>query len=292
MQSRNVDQITFNPAFIIVIFLVVLVVVVGARSYKVVNPGEVALVLRLGKLTGDVHEEGMLWRIPFIDEVEIVSIETHKLLVGAKAVSKDLQSVDSEIVLNYRPITSEIPKIYRKFRKNYEDRVITPDLHESFKSVTAGFNAEELITKRQQVKNGVIENIKLKLHEWGFKLEALSIQDFRFSPEYARAIEMKQVAEQDALRAENEYNKVVTEQKQQVAKAKAAAEALTIQATAEANAVEIRAKAEAKALELLAKVAKPAALQARTIEKWDGILPRVTGGTVPFIDVAKQANLK
>lgn len=290
--QRNFDQVSVQPAFIGIVVLLVLVLVVGAKSYSVVEAGSAGIVKRFGKIIGEPHSEGLVWIIPFAEKVILIDIRTQKLLVRARASSNDLQSVDCEIVLNYSPIFDEVGNIYQKIGVNYEEKKINPALHEAFKSVTATYNAEELITRRQQVREAMERDMKGVLLKFGVKLEALSIQDFSFSSTYSEAIEMKQVAEQNALRAENELKRVTTEQQQEVEKAKAQATALEVRATAEAKAIKIRAEAEAEALELLAKSAKPSALQARTIEKWNGMLPKVTGGATPFLDVQKFVESK
>jgi regulator of protease activity HflC (stomatin/prohibitin superfamily) len=290
--SNQDNPVTINPIFIIIIICVIFLLILGARSYVIVQPGTACIVKRMGKIVGESASEGLTVLIPFIDKAVIMDIRTQKLSLKAKAESKDLQSVEFEIALNYHAKREKIGNIYQTIGIDYERIVIIPNLKEAFKNVTAKYNAEELITRRSEVSQKVKEIMVTFLLTKGFELQALSIEDFNFSAGFRDAIERKQVAEQDALRAEHELKKVATEKQQLVETAKAEAESLKISATAGAEAITIRAEAEARALELLAKAAKPEALQARTIEKWNGVLPAVTGGATPFIDVNKYTNPK
>jgi regulator of protease activity HflC (stomatin/prohibitin superfamily) len=290
MNSQDSNtQITINPVFLFIVVGVIFLLILASRAYIIVEPGNAAIIKRMGKIIGDPKAEGLAVLIPFVDKAVIMDIRTQKLKLKAKAESKDLQSVEFEIALNYHALRSDIGVIYQKIGIDYEAKVIIPNLHEAFKNVTAKYNAEELITKRSAVSEQVKGLMVSFLIEKGFQLEALSIEDFNFSNNFTEAIERKQVAEQDALKAKHKLNEVATQKQQLVETARAEAESLTIKATAQAEAIRIKAEAEAKALELLAKAAKPSALQARTIEKWDGVLPSVTGGAMPFIDVNKYA---
>jgi regulator of protease activity HflC (stomatin/prohibitin superfamily) len=283
--SQQENQLPVSPSVLFTVIGVILLLIAGSRSYVIVEPGNACIVKRFGKISGAPHGEGMVFLIPFADKPVTMDVRTQKLELEAKAESKDLQSVNFVVALNYHALEDKIGEIYQNIGINYEENIIVPSLREAFKTVTASYNAEELITMRARVSGNVDRRMDEFLRSKGFALDGLSIEDFRFSEKFSDAIERKQVEEQNAKRAEHELKRITTEQQQLVEKAKAEATALLETAKAEATAVTIRAEAEAKALELLAKAAKPDALKARTIEKWNGVLPTVTGGAMPFIDV-------
>jgi prohibitin 2 len=162
----------------------------------------------------------------------------------------------------------------------YQSKVIDPAIQESVKAATAQFTAEQLITQRPLVSQSIKEVLLQRLAPRGILVEELSITEFNFSPEFSRAIEAKQVAEQDALRAERELRRVQIEAQQRVA-----------QAEADAKAKIVVAQAEAESLRLQREVISPALLQLRYIEKWNGVLPRFTSGDsglVPLINIAEE----
>lgn len=281
----NNDQININPKWILTLVLFVFLIFVGFKSYAIVPPGHSGIKVRFGEVMQESYSEGLVMKVPFVEEVVLMEVRTMKLLIRAKAESKDLQSVFTQIVLNYHPDKDQVHKLYGQIGPMYETRVVEPALQETFKQVTATYNAEELITKRQAVRVDMEADLKVRLAKDDIQLVSLSITEFNFSDSYADAIEKKQVAEQDALRAENELRRVTTEQQQKIAIAKAEAEARIEKAQAEAKEILLKAEAEAKALEMLSIAAKPAALKARTIEKWDGVLPKVTSGGIPLLEL-------
>ena len=146
-------------------------------------------------------------------------------------------------------------------------------MKESFKAAAARYTAEELISKREALKTEVRNYLRERLQVYGIVVVELSITDFEFSQEFNKAIESKQTAEQNALRAKRDLDRIRVEAEQKIASARAEAEALRLQRqVVSPELIELR-KIEA---------------QIKAIEKWDGKLPSVTGGAVPFIQVDKQ----
>ncbi|MEM8533828.1 MAG: prohibitin family protein [Chloroflexota bacterium] len=246
------------------------------NSITVVDAGTRGVLKTFGEVT-DVYGEGLHFRMPFITTVVHVNVRTQRLESDSAAASRDLQNVTTQVVLNYRPIPDEVGELIRSIGVGYESVVIDPAVQESVKAATAQFTAEQLITQRPEVSNTIRDVLVERLAPSGIEIEALSITEFNFSEEFSRAIEAKQVAEQDALRAERELERAQIEARQQVAQAEAAAEARLA-----------RAQAEAEALRLQREVISPELLQLRYIEKWDGVLPQFTSGDqglVPFVSV-------
>jgi regulator of protease activity HflC (stomatin/prohibitin superfamily) len=198
---------------------------------------------------------------------------TQKYEASLTAASQDLQDVNTKIAINYHLSPDSVPDIYRTIGVNYADKVIYPLEQESNKAATAQFTAEQLVTKREQVKEMMKTTLQEKLAPRGIIVEEISIVDFAFSPSFSQAIEAKVTAEQNALGAKNKLEQIKYEAEQRVTQAKGEADAIAIQAQA-----------------ITAQGGKDyVSLQA--IQKWNGVLPIYTGGgVVPFIDITSKQN--
>ncbi len=265
---------------LIVVGIIALIALVALfNSYTIVEAGSRAVVKTFGEVT-DVFDEGLHFRTPFITSVTIVDVKTQRLASTSSAASRDLQFVTTQVVLNYSPDPAQVGTLVREIGTDYEQKIIDPAIQESVKAATAQFTAEQLITQRPLVSSSIRDVLVERLGSRGIRVEEVSITDFNFSDEFSRAIEAKQVAEQDALRAERELERARIEAQQQVARA-----------DAEAQARLRVAEAEAEALRLQREVISPALLQLRFIEKWNGVLPRFTtgeGGIMPLINIPAE----
>lgn len=273
--------------------LLALYLVVGGACV-VVPSGHVGVVRTLGAVQSEEFGEGFHFKKPFLDKVHKMDIRLTAASSKASAASKDLQVVQTQVTMQYSLVGPASPDIYQKIGKRevVSLTLIEPAIQESVKAVTAKYTAEQLVTKRAEVKAQIQEAIKnfvvVTLVEKGLPGNALeianiAITDFDFSPEFNRAIEMKVKAEQEALQAKNEKQKRVTQ-------AEAAYEEKKLAAEATAFAIEAESVARAEAIEREAKAIKanPQIIDLRVAEKWDGILPKFTGGgVVPFINVDK-----
>jgi len=169
--------------------------------------------------------------------------------------------VATEIVLNYHLFPDRVNKVYQTIGLEYQKRIIDPAVQEIVKAVTAKFTAEELITKRQFVKDEIKSALHERLMTSHISLDELNITDFQFSKGFNEAIESKQTAEQLALKAQRDLERVKIEGQQKIVQAKAEAESQ--------------------------RTISPIILQLRAIEKWDGKFPQVIGGSgaLPFINL-------
>ncbi|MEN9938741.1 MAG: hypothetical protein RLZZ387_5320 [Chloroflexota bacterium] len=247
--------------------LVMMVAVgIAMSSFTIVNAGTRGVVTTFGQITG-VRSEGLHFKMPFITNVTTVNIRTQRYEATASAASQDLQIVSTQVVLNYRPDPQQVETLIRTIGPDFVPVVVEPALQEALKAATAQFTAEQLITQRPQVSERIKQVLEERLTPRGVVVEDLSITDFSFSDEFRRAVEQKQVAQQDALRAEEELRRAQIEAQQQVARAEAEAQARIEVATA-----------EAEALRLQREVISPELLQLRFIERWNGIMPQFMTG--------------
>lgn len=234
----------------------------------VVPAGHIGVVVTFGEVHQETLPEGPHLVNPFssIKEVDVRLITAK--LEKSSAGTKDLQQVHTDIVLNYRLDGAKVGHIYKEFGLNLEDRIVLPALNESFKSTTAHYSSEELITKRDEVSAKIKEEIASKLAKYNVSVGDISLVNFGFSAEYQKAIEAKVIATQSKLQAEQDLARIEVEAKQAVAKAEGRAKAIQIETAA------INSQGGASYVQL------------KAIEKWDGKLPTTqAGGATPFINL-------
>ena len=269
--------------------LVVLIVIWDLTV--VISSGHVGVIHRLGAVQGQHLTEGFHLKIPFIDTVEEVDVRLRKAENKATAASKDLQVVSTQVAVQYSLTGATMPQTYQNvgLRDEVERTAIDPGITESVKAITAQYTAEQLVTQRARVKAKIQEAIAnfidTTLEQKGVigavELANVAITDFEFSAEFNRAIEEKVRAEQEALKAQNEKLRRVTQ-------AEAAFEERRLAADAEAYTVTVESEARADAIRREAEALKdnPDLIQLRIAEKWDGQLPQISGsGAVPLLNM-------
>ncbi|MBQ8349679.1 MAG: prohibitin family protein [Ruminococcus sp.] len=245
-------------------------ILVAVNSFTIVPAGNTGVVLTLGKVSETSYQEGFHLKIPFIQQVEDMSNKIQVYETPASAVSKDLQTVSSKIAVNYRLLSDKTASMYKDVGIDYQTVLIAPVVQECMKSATAKYTAEQLITERAAVGDEVKASLDTKLNDYGIYIEKFNIVNFDFTEEYNNAIEAKQVAEQNLL-------KTKTEQEQAIVIANAEADKKVIAAEAQAKATLTEAQAQADANKLLEESLSDKVIAYEQIQKWNGILPKVTG---------------
>ena len=241
------------------------------RPFTIITAGERGVVMKFGKVQDTVLDEGIHAIVPGITTVKTLSVRVQKNTFNTHAASRDLQKVTTELAINWHVNPQKVNKIFQQVgdEQRIVDSILTPAVSEVLKAATARKTAEEIITKRTDLKDEIDRNLAERLSDYGLIVDDVSLVNFSFSPEFARAIEAKQIAEQEAKQAEFIARK----------------------ATQEAQAEINRAKGKAEAQRLLRETLTPELLQKQAIEKWDGQFPHVmTGeGTLPFINLKTSA---
>ena len=217
--------------------IVLLVLIVGAGAVTVVPAGHTGVVVTMGKVSDRVLDEGMHFKMPFVQQVVMMNNKIQKTEIDSNGVSKDLQTVSSGVAINYHINKDDSAVIYRTIGEGYVGEEIGATLAE-------------------------------KVQEYGILIDKFNIINFDFSAEFNDAIEQKQVAEQNKLRAE-------TEKEQKIIEAQADAEQKVIAAKAEADAIRQKAEAEADANEKINASLNENVLKYQQIEKWNGEYPNV-----------------
>lgn len=272
------NKVIKRTAAIVVTLL--LLFVVALNSFTVVSPGHTGVVVTLGKVNAGVLPEGIHAKIPFIQQIITIDNRIRKLEVNTEAFSKDLQSVNTVLAINYRVDPAKSDSIYKNIGADYESVLVVPAVNEVLKAITATYTAEESVTNRVLISEGLVTGLNNKLNGIGLYITDVNIIDFDFSEAFITAIEEKQVAQQKLLKAETEKQTAITV-------AQAEAETIKIRAEAEAEAAKIRAEAEAEANRLINESLTDAVIENKKIERWDGELPAVVGsGSSTFVDVS------
>jgi prohibitin 1 len=252
-----------------------LILLISLNSFIIINPGQAGVLSILGKAQDGVLLEGLHFRPPIVSNVDIYDVTVQKFEVPAESSTKDLQNLRASFAINFRLDPIEIVNIRRTqgTLQNIVSKIIAPQTQESFKIAAAKRTVEEAITQRNELKEDFDNALGSRLDKYGILVLDTSVVDLNFSPEFAKAVEEKQIAEQKARRA--------------VYIAKEAEQ----EAQAEIN----RAKGKAEAQRLLAETLKAQGgelvLQKEAIEAWregGAQMPKVlvTGdskGSVPFL---------
>jgi regulator of protease activity HflC (stomatin/prohibitin superfamily) len=261
------------PMMLPVIIGIILLILIFFRPFVQIGAGERGVVLNFGAVQDTVLDEGLHFRVPIMQNIVTVDVKVQKSESQAAAASSDLQDVSSTVALNYHIIPEKANIVYQTIGIAFKERIIDPAVQEVVKAVTAKYTAEELITKRPAVSDAMKPNLTERLLVHNIAVDAFSIVGFSFSKVFMEAIEAKQTAEQLALKAKRDLERIKIEADQKITAAKAEAEALRLQrANISTDLIELR-KIEANL---------------KAIDKWNGILPQVTGGAIPFIGVGGE----
>lgn len=215
--------------------------------------------------------EGMNFVIPFAQDATLFDVRIQKVEFTATAASKDMQSVHTKVALNFNIVPEQVSSVFKEYGLGYAEKVVHPAVQEAVKAATARYSAEELITKREEVKGQIHDILAKHMGQAHLRLVETYITDFDFSQEFSRAIESKQIAEQQVLKSKRDLERVIIESDQKVAQAKAEAQGLKMQKEAiTPQLLELR-KIEAQKL---------------AIEKWNGEMPSVMmGDSTPLINL-------
>ena len=264
-------SIKLNKRVVPIILIALAVIILATSLFYEVPAGNIGVVLRFSAVDR-VAYPGINIKLPFVERVVLMNVRTQKDEAQATAVSENLQVVTSIIAVNYHLDGTRAKEVYEKVGADYANIIVAPAIQNTFKAVTALFTAEELITKRDEVRLLAEEKLTAQLEPYFVVVENFNIVNVDFSAEYQQAIESKQVAQQQ-----------VETSKQKLAQAEIDAQTVIAQAKGQADAQ--------KALNQTGALT-PEYLQYLFLTKWDGILPQVmTSGSNTMIDVSRFLSL-
>jgi regulator of protease activity HflC (stomatin/prohibitin superfamily) len=269
---EDYNKVLYRLIFSVIGIFVIFSIIFG--TFYTIPAGYQGVLLTFGKIDMNTQTEGLHIKIPIVQQVIKLDTRTQKYSANASAASNDLQIVETEIATNYHLQKNSVAELYNNIGINYQDSVIQPAVQEVVKATTAKFTAEELITKREQVKEQIKVALIDRLASRNIVVEDISITNFDFSQSFNDAIEAKVTAEQLKLKAMNDLERIKVEAQQTV----------------------VSATAQAEALKLQKQEITPDLLQLRQIEvnkmmieKWNGIMPLYVGGSAnPFISLTEM----
>ncbi|HRH25100.1 MAG TPA: prohibitin family protein [Candidatus Paceibacterota bacterium] len=244
--------------------LVLLSFLLGGCS--IVGPGQRGVRISLGTVSEEPKMPGAYLWIPFILGMSKIDVQIQNEVVESTGATKDMQDVHASLAVNYSITPNKVVKTYKDIgdEKDVFNRIISPSVNEVMKASISKRTAEEVLTKRMDMKLDIDNGLKDRLEKNGVTLHDVSIVNLNFSRGFTDAIEKKQIAEQEAKQAFYGAQK----------------------ATQDANAAIEKAKGEAASQNLIRASITKEILQQRAIEKWDGRFPQVMGAqALPFIDL-------
>lgn len=251
----------------IVMILVAAIIIIAAvvSCFTVVPAGHSGVVMTFGAVSDNVLAEGIHFKAPFVQSVVMMNNRTQKTETEGTASSKDLQIITYVVAVNYHVNNSASASLYKNIGVDYSDVIIVPAIQESIKAITAQYTAEQLITERQAVGDQIKSALSEKIGSYGITVEIFNIVNFDFSEEFNAAVEAKQTAQQNALKAEQDLARIEVEAKQKIT-----------QAEAEAESIKLIQEALAKSPDYTEYV---------KWNKWDGKLPTVMGDSNILLDM-------
>jgi len=253
-KKTNNGEVRVGRIFLISIGFV-LGIIMFFSSFAIIPAGHSGVRVTLGRVVG-VEGEGLIFTPPFIQRIIIMDNRTQAVEMNTEAVTRDLQAVRMVYTVNYFLNPDMTDNVFQTIGTGFESIVIRPTVEETVKDITARYTIEELITERARVSADIAAALQTTLSARGFTFERFNIVDFSFSIEFSNAIEQVRIAEQNALRAEQDLARVEFE----------------------AEADRAMARAQADVLRYQAQELTDTNLMAMWIERWNGILPQVMTG--------------
>jgi len=250
--------------------IVLLFIFLIGNPFLTIPAGHRGVVLNWGAVQKEVLPEGLAFRWPVYQQVLRADVRILVTQPDCDAVTKDQQVNHTKVAVNYHVIPSEASWVYQNVGSDYKEKLVFPKIQEIVKAITARYTALELISKREQIRNEMKDHLKEALHPYKIIVDDFSVVNFRWDPDFQKAIEAKQVAEQLAMKAQRDLERIKIEAEQKITSAKAEAESLRLQ--------------KENVTPYLIRLRQIEA-NIKAIEKWNGQLPKFSGGGVPFIDM-------
>jgi regulator of protease activity HflC (stomatin/prohibitin superfamily) len=249
-------------------------------SFYTIDAGERGVILRNGKVVGTA-EPGLSFKLPIVDSVREITVQTQaRLYEKVMVYSRDQQSAELQISVNYRLPADQVQTIYTEYggKDGVMTRLLDRQVPEEVKNVFGRFNAVTAIQERERLSKEVQEAIQTATKNPVIIVESVQIENIDFSDAYEQSIEQRMLAEVEVQKVQ-----------QNAQREKVQAEILVIQAKAEADAKKLQGDAEAHAINARGKALRdnPSLVELVQAEKWNGVLPTtmVPGSAVPFINV-------
>jgi regulator of protease activity HflC (stomatin/prohibitin superfamily) len=285
MPERSLEAFEFKgpkPKTIGLLILLLIIFVILWGTFVIVPAGHRGVVLWWGSVEKRIMGEGLNFKVPIAEgAIKVdVKVQPHPFK-EIDASSKEYQMVKMTGMMNFHIDPSFVNDLYQKVGLDFADKVIDPAFNDFVKEVVPTYPIGEILPKREEIRKRAMTKLGDNLARYHIIVDDIYFANIRFSPEYERAIEAKQVAQQQ-----------VETQRQVLAQREIEAQQKVATAKGEAESILVVAQGQAKANDALSRSISPILVQYKSIEKWNGILPQVSGGAIPFIDLSKLAGEK
>jgi len=280
MPDRTIDvsELKFpKPRNLGMIIVLLVILIIGWGTFVIIPAGHRGVVLLWGSVEKRIMGEGLNFKIPVAENVIKVDVKVQPHpFKEIDASSKEYQMVKMTGMMNFHIDPSYVNDLYQKVGLDFADKVIDPAFNDFVKEVVPTYPIGEILPKREEIRKRAMTKLGDNLSRYHIIVDDIYFANIRFSSGYEGAVEAKQVAQQQ-----------VETQKQVLAQREIEAQQKVATAKGEAESILVVAQGQAKANDALSRSISPILVQYKGIEKWNGILPQVSGGAVPFIDVSK-----
>ncbi len=284
MPERSLEAFDFKgpkPQTILILIVLLILFIVSWGSFAIVPAGHRGVVLWWGSVEKRIMGEGLNFKVPIAERVIKVDVKVQPHpFKEIDASSKEYQNVKMTGMMNFHIDPSFVNDLYQKVGLDFAEKVIDPAFNDFVKEVVPTYPIGEILPKREEIRKRAMGKLGENLARYHIIVDDIYFANIRFSPEYEKAIEAKQVAQQQ-----------VETQRQVLAQREIEAQQKVATAKGEAESILVVAQGQAKANDALSRSISPILVQYKGIEKWNGILPQVSGGAVPFIDLGKMGGL-
>jgi regulator of protease activity HflC (stomatin/prohibitin superfamily) len=284
MEERTIDFAEFKlprPRAVGMFILLIIILIIVWGTFVIVPAGHRGVVLWWGSVENRIMGEGLNFKVPIAERVIKVDVKVQPHpFKEIDASSKEYQNVKMTGMMNFHIDPSFVNDLYQKVGLDFADKVIDPAFNDFVKEVVPTYPIGEILPKREEIRQRAMKKLGDNLARYHIIVDDIYFANIRFSPGYEGAIEAKQVAQQQ-----------VETQKQVLAQREIEAQQKVATAKGEAESILVVAQGQAKANDALSRSISPILVQYKGIEKWNGILPQVSGGAVPFIDLGKMGGL-
>jgi len=285
MPERTLEAFEFKgpkPRTIGILIILLIIFIFLWSSFALVPAGHRGVVLWWGSVEKRIMGEGLNFKVPIAERVIKVDVRVQPHpFKEIDAASKEYQMVKLTGMMNFHIDPSYVNDLYQKVGLDFANKVIDPAFNDFVKEVVPIYPITEILPKREDIRKRAMAKLGDNLARYHIIVDDIYFANIRFSPEYEKAVEAKQVAQQQ-----------VETQRQVLAQREIEAQQKVATSKGEAESILVVAQGQAKANEALSRSISPILVQYKSIEKWNGILPQVSGGAVPFIDLSKLAGEK
>lgn len=275
------------------IFIVVgVLLILFFSSYSVISPGNTGVIFNIWTGSLRTVPQGIAWRAPFITRVQSypTALRTYTMVrrsgegsaIGDDSIdlpTREGQHITQDISVTFNTDEELAGQVFKAFRgadiADIESTFIRRTIITAAQNAAGQMSLSEVISaKRNELQDNIQKSLVVDLKKMGFHLDKVNLGASHLPQSLEKQMQEKMAAQQQAQQAEYELQK-----QQMLAKAEVA------KAEGEAQSILVRAKAQAEANRLLQSTLSPSLIQSKAIDKWNGVLPHVSGGSTPFIDL-------